>query len=842
MINPLLKITDGTISVNLVGNGLHGPVLRAWQPKAPAYAGGGQWQQSAFGGGRQPVHLSYENVIETMDVHIVSDTQPDSIRNMRLLRALLKQASDYWVHRWTTNPVWIEARAGCEPETRYAVIVDGRIDNDGGPFEQPFATTGNVIQSVTIGLEHRGWFDRKPGENGDLITCEEDQCLGHFLVANHTRTSEIDYIYRVSSAESSPNLIGTETYNIMSAAWASQFYLGSPDIFFSAVFNITIPAISTMPFTWEYWNGSAWTTLIVRDNTEQFANAGEQTVHWVAPSNWAKGNLDTISGGATAPTTNAYWIRSRRGTSGTITQDPQQTGPVITVNKSYIDIDGSQIGGDLPAPVRFVIENLSSVETSSQTFTTSTTSDTGWTGDGVLTLGSDIYFTDTDTSTGRRGYVRFTNISIPKSAIIHSARIRLFPKNYTGDRRDLVFAAISIQLADNAAGFTNITDIIARTFLSSSIWSAGGKNYWVDGAGKYTATLASLVQQVVNRSGWASGNAMAFQFASQTDQRAWGRKAGWTSDTDPVLEISWSPGPASASNIAVASRSKDRGEGFINQINLSGDQNPDWVTVTLVNDTTRVASNLSPVGFAARFVEANFSQSMRDRVVVDIEDCPASWYGKYRVILRARAMPTDPGSAFEASPDGAFDRFKISAQMIAGERYSLAEVSPPAHTYYDGGIIDLGVITFDYFGQNGGEGFDLKITLSAAIVLHLSDVYDLTFLPIDECGAEFADRSRLAASRLFDDAQLDIDSVRNPRALVTAKLLDGDDNLIGGWQPRPVREIALRPRIDQRLFFFSSAEPPVVQFPPRLAQVSDVHRVAIYKTQRYQTAIGDDVL
>ncbi len=37
---------------------------------------------------------------------------------------------------------------------------------------------------------------------------------------------------------------------------------------------------------WEYWNGTAWTSLTVIDNTNNFTNLGERTIEFVVPSDW----------------------------------------------------------------------------------------------------------------------------------------------------------------------------------------------------------------------------------------------------------------------------------------------------------------------------------------------------------------------------------------------------------------------------------------------------------------------------------------------------------------------------------------------------------------------------
>jgi hypothetical protein len=105
--------------------------------------------------------------------------------------------------------------------------------------------------------------------------------------------------------------------------------------------------------------------------------------------------------------------------------------------------------------------------------------------------------------------MRFTSITIPRNATVTRAWIQ-----FTADESQSEATALTIraQNADQAATFTtssnNITD---RTLTSASAsWSPSAWNS-SDGAGtaQRTPDFAAVVQAVVNRSGWVSGNALA---------------------------------------------------------------------------------------------------------------------------------------------------------------------------------------------------------------------------------------------------------------------------------------------------------------------------------------------
>jgi hypothetical protein len=68
------------------------------------------------------------------------------------------------------------------------------------------------------------------------------------------------------------------------------------------------------------------------------------------------------------------------------------------------------------------------------------------------------------------------------------------------------------QAADNAATFTTASfNVSSRPRTSASVqWSPAASSAGQAGANQRTPNLAAVMQQVVSRPGWASGNAMAF--------------------------------------------------------------------------------------------------------------------------------------------------------------------------------------------------------------------------------------------------------------------------------------------------------------------------------------------
>ena len=106
--------------------------------------------------------------------------------------------------------------------------------------------------------------------------------------------------------------------------------------------------------------------------------------------------------------------------------------------------------------------------------------------------------------------LRFTGLSIPKGATIQSASIQ-----FQCNTKTIGAASLTIegQAADNPATFAKTTNnISARPRTAADVawvpapWATVGAR----GPDQQTPDLTSVIQELVNRAGWGSGNAMVF--------------------------------------------------------------------------------------------------------------------------------------------------------------------------------------------------------------------------------------------------------------------------------------------------------------------------------------------
>jgi sugar lactone lactonase YvrE len=106
--------------------------------------------------------------------------------------------------------------------------------------------------------------------------------------------------------------------------------------------------------------------------------------------------------------------------------------------------------------------------------------------------------------------MRFAGVAIPQGATITNAYIQ-----FVVDEAQSVATTLTLkaEAADNAATFTTATANVSSRPRSSAFasWSPSAwTTVGAAGADQRTPNLAALVQEVVNRPGWASGNALAF--------------------------------------------------------------------------------------------------------------------------------------------------------------------------------------------------------------------------------------------------------------------------------------------------------------------------------------------
>jgi len=168
----ILELTDGTTTIDLLkavdsGSDKTGYIVSSWRPAVAYYKGDGTWVDSPLAYGRRLVDKQFATVIESIELKGHGTSADDLIREGQEIRRLLEKASDYWASDWQDEPVYLKARAFNETNTRYAILLAGRIPDDENPYGQPFLQPGceAAADNLTLVIERQHWQEVAPGSD-----------------------------------------------------------------------------------------------------------------------------------------------------------------------------------------------------------------------------------------------------------------------------------------------------------------------------------------------------------------------------------------------------------------------------------------------------------------------------------------------------------------------------------------------------------------------------------------------------------------------------------------------------------------------------------------------------
>jgi peptidoglycan/xylan/chitin deacetylase (PgdA/CDA1 family) len=165
--------------------------------------------------------------------------------------------------------------------------------------------------------------------------------------------------------------------------------------------------------------------------------------------------------------------------------------------------------------------------------------------------------------------LRFAGLTIPKDATITNAYVQFTVDEPTSTALTLTLRA---QAADNAAVFTTAKSNIssraktaAQVSWSPAAWTVVGQA----GTAQRTSNIATLVQEVVSRPGWASGNALVL-IVTESQQRV-AVAYDLNATQAPVLHVEYAVGGGPTNLAPVVEAGPDRSVLLpLNTVGLSG--------------------------------------------------------------------------------------------------------------------------------------------------------------------------------------------------------------------------------------------------------------------------------
>lgn len=136
--------------------------------------------------------------------------------------------------------------------------------------------------------------------------------------------------------------------------------------------------------------------------------------------------------------------------------------------------------------------------------------------------------------------MRFVTVNIPNSATITAAYIN-FTAYDDENGAGVVRSTIQGEASDNAITFSTVANYNGRSRTSTPVnWNnlAG----WTHDVVYASPSIIGIIQEIVNRAGWVSGNALVLFWEdnssdSSSERTAWAYKG--SAAKSPVLHVSW---------------------------------------------------------------------------------------------------------------------------------------------------------------------------------------------------------------------------------------------------------------------------------------------------------------
>src|SRR6266511_3736386 len=244
---------------------------------------------------------------------------------------------------------------------------------------------------------------------------------------------------------------------------------------------------------------------------------GTTSVTWAdvaGPSTVTFANPTAVDTTASFPIAGTYVLRL------TATDGEYQTFDELTVT-----VTGTGSIASLDVPVKASTDDAEESDANSMQMTSADL-------DMMLDVGS------TGTKTNLADGMRFNGIGIPRNATITNAYVQFVASEVQSSPTQLTIQA---QAADNALTFgSKKSDLSLRprttaaTLWSVDPWMAVGDSKRAE----RTPSLAAVIQEVVNRSGWANGNSIAL-IVTGTGQRVAKSFDAASGASAPVLNVEW---------------------------------------------------------------------------------------------------------------------------------------------------------------------------------------------------------------------------------------------------------------------------------------------------------------
>jgi acid phosphatase type 7 len=242
-------------------------------------------------------------------------------------------------------------------------------------------------------------------------------------------------------------------------------------------------------------------------------------------------------------------------------------------------------GSSAVAPLISITYSVSNAVTTSSAVSTGSDDAEERSDGGVNTGSTDLELVYDYSATGNQIVgLRFPNINVPPGSIITNAYVQFTADRPGAEATDLVLQGEAV---DNASSFSSaLRNVSSRTKTSSMVswnplsWNLAGESSII----QRTPELKAIVQETVNRPGWASGNAIGL-IISGTGKRPAVAYEGSAANA-PKIFISYSSGATSSTSGLDVELVPEPSEVKSKKFQVSPNPVDDKLTVNLHSDYT----------------------------------------------------------------------------------------------------------------------------------------------------------------------------------------------------------------------------------------------------------------
>ena len=179
------------------------------------------------------------------------------------------------------------------------------------------------------------------------------------MILNGLRPNNLTDVLRFDTPSTWASLIASDDYTCFPGGTVGDIMYYGQDTsvsdtgpFSNIVKNLqTAVAATSATFVWEYWDGSAWSTLSTASgDLKEWDATGIVALNWEIPSDWATTTVNSITG---------YWVRCRLSAASGWSTSPRTADnfQVYSVGWPHIEISGTEVAGSMPALVNLKLRS-----------------------------------------------------------------------------------------------------------------------------------------------------------------------------------------------------------------------------------------------------------------------------------------------------------------------------------------------------------------------------------------------------------------------------------------------------------------------------------------------------